>query len=328
MPNFRFGPKTQYVFYHETTFGTPGTVGKMGPTSTGDLSFWAREQKGDTKRRPANFNPSRTARGFYVADGRVSFVLQRDWAGLMFHKLFGPATITGTADPYTHVFKIGDAEGGSVTVEIADQQNNVADRINGVKLIGLNLRVAKEPTDAEFSVDLLGTGKATFNATFLDNTPDTFIDPVYPVWNAAVEIDGVAQTLITEVSINARRYASSPAVLNGQRWGEYVLLGQWNEFSVDVSGVWTSGADDLRALVDSNQHSLKVTFTNPADTTHPLTLLMPKCDVYIEQFPAIGEGERNVQLRFYPTDMNATENTSLQITLLSPVADFGTAWTV
>jgi len=328
MPNFRFGPKTQYVFYHETSFGTPGNIGKQGPTTTGDLSFWGREQRGDTKRRPANFNPSRPGRGFYVADGRASFIAQRDWMGLMFHKLFGPATVTGTTDPYTHVFKIGDQEGGSLTIEIQDQLHNVADRMNAVKAIGMTIRVAKEPSEAEFTVDFLGTGKATFNATPLDATPDLFTDPVYPVWLASVTIDGTSNILVTDVSINARRYASSPGVLNGQRWGEYVLLGQWNEFSVDVTGLWTVGSDDLRSIVDSNQHSLKVTLTNPADTTHPLEILMPKCDVYIEQFPNIGEGERNVQLRFYPTSQNATENTSLQITLKSPVADFGTAWTI
>lgn len=326
---FRIAPKTQFVFYHETTFGTPGTVGKQAPTSRGDLSFWAREQKGETRRRASGYNPQRTGRGFYVADGRLSFVGHRDWIGYMAQKLFGDATITGTADPYTHVWKINNNFGGSVTVEIADQENNKADQINGVKLIGFQFRAAKEASDMEFSVDLLGTGKVLFNQTPLDATPEVFTDPVFPLYPTAVEIDGLNTKLVTEVSFTGRRYASSPAVLNGQRWGEYVILGQWNEVSLDITSVWTSGADDIRNIVtDGAQHSVKVIFSNPSDATHTLEILFPKCDVYTEQVPNIGDdGELSLQVRAYPTDANATEQTAVQLTLKSSVANFATAWT-
>lgn len=326
---FRIAPKTQFVFYHETTFGTPGNIGKQAPTSRGDLSFWAREQKGETRRRATGYNPQRTGRGFYVADGRLSFVMQRDWVGYMAHKLFGPATVTGSAAPYTHVWKIGNLFGGSVTVEIADQENNKTDQINGVKLIGFQFKVAKEANDAEFSVDLLGTGKASFDVNPIDTTPDLFNDPVFPLYPSAVEIDGVNTKLVTEVSFTGRRYASSPAVLNGQRWGEYVLLGQWNEVSLDITSVWTQGADDIRNLVtDGAQHSIKVLFSNPNDAAHTLEILFPKCDLYTEQVPNIGDdGELNLQVRAYPTDVNATENTSVQVTLKTPIANFGVAWT-
>lgn len=326
---FRIAPKTQFVFYHEATFGTPGTVGKQAPTSRGDLSFWAREQKGETRRRATGYNPQRTARGFYVADGRLSFVGQRDWIGYMAYKLFGDATVTGTADPYTHVWKINNNFGGSVSVEIADQENNKADKINGVKLIGFQFRVAKEANDLELSVDLLGTGKVLFNQTPIDATPEVFGDPVFPLYPTAVEIDGVNTKLVTEVSFSGKRYASSPAVLNGLRWGEYVILGQWNEMSLDITSVWTSGTDDIRSIVtDGAQHSVKVLFSNPNDTTHTMEILFPKCDVYTEQTPNIGDdGELNIQVRAYPTYVNATEQTAVQLTLKSPIANFATAWT-
>ena len=326
-PVFRRHRKTNLVLYHEATPGTPGANGHLIPLVT--RTFGIIEERGSAKRRPADFNPVRTMRGFFKAEGNAETVAEVTHLGMMLHKCFGAAAISG-GPVYLHKFDLND-EPGSVTVQEVDADAAKGNIANNVKVVGMSFSAGKEANEASFVWDLLGTGQGTKNAALIDAAPTTYVGDIFPLSNVGVKLDGSLSSFITKVELGLKRFGKVPMTCNGLRYGSWVITGGF-EVSVSVTGVWASdGTNDICAELadDEAEHSLSIELALPSPGTDTLSLKFPEMHFFVTSVPALGsdDGEREITLDGNAYFENAAEASAFQAALSCATADFGALWT-
>lgn len=309
------GSNARLLLDFETTFGQSPTTkaGKVVPFNTFDVK--SKQTMKDPATITGNRNPMAPFRGNITTDGTAVVPVDEQAIGYWLKGLFGAPTTTGSADPYTHVFKVASSQ-PSMVFEKGFTDLGQYSVINGCKVNNFKVSFGGED-ELTASIDILGA-KEAFSGTQYEVSPTTIPLNRFTNLQASIEEGGAAVAYVTkgDFTISGNLDGTQYAVgNNGVRSdipvGVYKITG-------NVTALF-----DSTALMDKSisgvESSLKVKFTSG---THSLEFLFPEI-TYERTTPSItGPAGVLITLPFhayYKDDSNAS---AVKVTLVNGVSTY------
>lgn len=290
------------ALYKESTYGfdPSPTVGRKAYLSKLDLS--AEEQLINSPIITGGRGLPEPGRGNLAVSGSVETTLSPHTVGFWLTQLLGAPTTTGSASPYTHVFRPAALPVGfQVEKDYTSKITGKVERFSGIRIAKGDFKLSQEGF-ATLSCSLMGQNH-TINAAVLDATLD---DPGHVAWTGfqgVIQKNGTQIGGVTELAISVDntmpggpycfpasggtaglRYANPEgrAVITGSIscvFEDFALLdlalaGTDTAFSVVYAfgtGAGTAGNEKLTISVD---HCLLARKSPPLDTESGLMLTL------------------------------------------------------
>ncbi len=225
------------------------------------------------------------ATGNIDVSGSIVAPIDQIGIGYWLRAMFGNPTTTGTADPYTHVFKVTDSQ-PSLVLEQQYRDISTYEMFNGCKVNKFSFTYGGD-NELTANIDLLGAkrtvGSATFAATLTDLSLLKFSN-----FQGTIEEGGSQLAIVTEASLN---------VDFGLDGNNYTIGGggcrtALPEGNLQVSGGIKAFFEDttlLNKAINNTKSSLNFKFTNG---THSLVFYMEEV-VFQQSSPGI-ENEKGI----------------------------------
>lgn len=310
------GRKAQLLFDLETEFGKDpaaaaailmpfNTMGvKASQTLTEDTTIRNRR------------DPAMPSRGNVDIAGDIVVPVDQIAFGYWLKAMLGPAETAGEAPgPYTHTFKLGDAQ-PSLLLERGFTDIEVYEKLNGCKVSRLSITFGGDG-ELTATITIMGA-KQTVGNTAYDDTPTEITLTKFHQFQASIEEGGEAIATVTQATLEI------DLDLDGDQYpiGSAGERADIPEGIAGISGALTALFKD-KALLDKaisgEESSLEIKLTSG---TNSLTVSLPEI-VYERTSPVI-EGPRGVRLeanyRAYYQD--STENSSIVAKLVNAQATY------
>lgn len=251
-------------------------------------------------------------------NGDIVVPLDEENIGLWLRALLGAPTTTGTADPYTHIYKLG-ADMPSLMLENAFPDVPVYMQYNGIKISKMSFKVGG---DGECTVTVTTMGaKGATSDTPISATPKTFVLKRFHMFQASIEVagkkfvDGFEINIDLDAGLDGDTYT-----IGNQGFRKYIVEGIAN-----LSGTLTAVFADktlLDLMINGTKTSIKLKWTSG---THSLEISLPELkfpkDAPVISGPKLTKIEN---VTFKPFYQNGADNTSLIVTLVNGVKSYTT----
>jgi len=269
------------------------------------------EDKTITGRR----DPAQPGMGFIDVSGSVAVPMDEIGIGDWLKAIFGDPVTTGTADPYTHVFKPGLSQ-PSLVLEQAFPDIGQYFLFNGCKVSKLGLSFGGDG-DLTASIDVMGA-KETISTTSFDDTPTQIPLTKFGNFQASISDNGVDLAVVTKCDLNL------DMGLDGDTYvlGGGGFRGSVNEGIIGVSGNITALFTDAVLLNKAMAGSTSKIALKLTNGTHSLEFKMPEL-MYERNSPTI-DGPKGVvvELAFKAFYRNSVENAVIVVTLVNGQATY------
>ncbi len=302
------GFKAQLVAGFESSYGqTPATpTGFKLPVNSAQVK--SKQNLVDSATISGRRDPAQPVPGNIDVSGTVVVPVDEIGIGYWLKAMFGAPVTTGSADPYSHVFKAGDSQ-PSFILEQGFPDIGVYELFNGCKVNKFALTLGG---DAELvaNIDVLGAKETAGTASFAAS-PAAIALSRFNNYQASIQEGGASIATVTNATLNV----------------EFGLLG--DSYTLGGSGLRTSLPEGLlkitgeikaffenKALLDKalngTESSLSLKLTNG---THSLEFLLPEI-VYERNAPGI-EGSKGilVELPYRAFYGNNAQGSALVVTL-------------
>ncbi len=302
------GFKAQLVAAFESAYGqTPASpAGIKLPVNTAQVKSKQNfiEANTITGRR----DPSEPLRGNVDVSGAIVVPVDEVAIGYWLKAMFGAPTTTGSADPYTHVFKPGLTQ-PSLVLEQGFTDIGVYELFNGCKVSKFGLTLGG---DAELvaNIDVLGAKETVATAAFAA-TPTSPVFNRFSNYQATIQEGGANIATVTNATVNIE------FGLEGDNYavGNAGCRSELPEGLMKISGNIKAFFDSKTLLdkaLNGTESSLSFKLTNGA---HSLELLLPEV-VYERNSPGI-EGSKGIliDLPYRAFFGNNAQNAALVATL-------------
>jgi hypothetical protein len=314
------GAKGEIRLGFETTYGTTPTSPAMVeiPFNTESLKASAKLTEDSTIR--GNKNPSEPTYGNQDVSGSITGPIDQVAIGWILRALLGDPTKTGTADPYTHVFKLGAAM-PSLFIEKAFTDVNQFFLYNGVKPNKFSFEMGGDG-ELNYSIDLMGAKEtqatSSTDATALDHANNHV---KFGQFQGYIKEGGSNLAIVTKASLEVSTNLDGnqiPIGAQGVRAGI-------PEGIATVTGSVTlffQDASYYTKAINGTKTSLEFGFT--AGSNRSLAFLLP--EVKLERNTPTIDGPTGivVEMPYRAFFSSATEATALQVTLKNGFSDYTT----
>lgn len=193
------GYKAQFVMDFESVFGqTPGTVNAVKmPVNSAQIK--SKQNLIDSTVINGRRDPAAPLKGNIDVTGTVVVPVDEVAIGYWLKAMFGTPSTTGSANPYTHVFKPVDVQ-PSLVLEQGFSDVGVYELFNGCKVNKFSLNLGG---DAELtaSIDIMGTRETTGTASFAA-TPTGITLAGFNNFQASIQEGGANIATVTNAGLN------------------------------------------------------------------------------------------------------------------------------
>ncbi len=311
--------KSQLLLEYETAYKTaPSTASAAKlPFNSNDLKLNRNIQQPGTIR--SNRNPTIPFRGNMDVSGNVAVPLDLISIGFWLKGLLGSPTTTGSASPYTHVFKVGDTI-PSMIIDKGFSDVSLYYKYEGVKI---NTMAITFGGDGELTATfgLIGA-KETKGTSAYDASPTdyTSISTRFENFEAAVTEGGSSIATLTQVALNVNNNLDGSVYClgaNGER--SYLPEGQI-AVTGSITGIFDSDALLLKGR-NFTESALVITLT---DGSYSLAFDIGEL-VYDYPSPGVpGPGSETIfqTLNFVGYYSNDADASAIKITLVTSQATF------
>jgi hypothetical protein len=219
-----------------------------------------------------NRMPAQPARGLWaVRDREIVVPFQRGSLGVWLYKACEQYSVSGSAAPYAHRFKLGGAswhaEGPYFGAELWNAGVARGDVLDGLAITGFSFDLSEESTrEARLALSVAGLGKGHFDlASRQDATPTVFSGAYWGERSVEVTIDGASSLWVTRVAFEVKRKYALRKAHDGTDYHTHCVLGGIESATLRVAGIWDD-TSAIRALATGQgEHSLVVTVKDPVD---------------------------------------------------------------
>lgn len=260
-------------------------------------------------------DPVMPARGNIDVGGSIEVPIDEIAIGYWLKLAFGAPTTTGAADPYSHVFKIGDSQPSAV-LEQGFTDIATYELFNGVKMSKMSISFGGDG-ELTAKIDVLG-GKETIGGSSVDATPTTLTLMKLGNFQAALKEGGVSIATCLSCDLNF------DFGLDGDT---YCIGGNGFRTSIEEGIVQITGTVKaffenttlLNKAINGTETSLEITLTNG---THSLAIKLPEV-IYERNSPGIdGPKGVNIELPFRAYYDNAADASAAVVTLVNSQAAY------
>jgi hypothetical protein len=231
--------------------------------------------------------------------------------------LFGPATVTGGSDPYTHTWHSGSAAGlpsGAFEKQFPEASSGGIYFMNtGVKANTLELSFAPSGA-ADATIGLIGQGE-TKGTTSGAGTPTLAPMTRYLKQQASITLGGTPLASVTAAKLMYTNNAEAVEPIRNDLWNDGV-----DEGLAGISGELTLRFNEQGLLDQAIAHSpaaLVLSYTYSTD--YALTFTLPR--VFVSR-PKVGvSGPNGIEVTYkFEAAFDSTAGYALQAALKSPIA--------
>ncbi|MBP2655795.1 MAG: hypothetical protein H6Q73_3364 [Firmicutes bacterium] len=279
------GYNSQLALGYETTYGSTPTsvIGYNMPFSQSKIGITQKTIDSTTIR--GRRDKDEPAVGNIDVSGSIVVPIDQIGIGYWLRAMFGTPTTTGSADPYTHVFKVTDSQ-PSLVLEQQYSDIPAYEMYNGCKVNKFSFTYGGD-NELTATIDLLGAKRMLGTATFASTLADLSLTK-FSNFQGAIEEGGSQLAIVTEASLTADfgLDANSYAIGGG---GCRTAL---PEGYLQVSGNIKAFFEDtvlLNKAINNTQTSLNFKFT---DDTYSLGFYMEEA-IFQQASPGI-ENEKGI----------------------------------
>jgi hypothetical protein len=309
------GSNGRLVVDFETTFGVnPSTkAGKALPFNTFDIQ--SKQTVKDPGTITGSRNPLAPVRGNISVDGSVVVPVDEIGTGYWLKGLFGLPATTGSADPYTHVFKVAASQ-PSMVMEKGFLDINQYSLVNGCRVNTYKIAFGGED-ELTATIGLLGTAEV-LSGTAYQASPTVISLARYTNIQATIQEGGAAIATVTKGDFTiSGNLDGSQYTVNSNGLRSDIPVGVYK-----VTGNITAlfdGAALLNKAIAGTKSSLDIKFTSG---THSLDFLFPEI-VYERTTPTVsGPAGILVTLPFHAYYQNDANNSVVKVTLMNGVSTY------
>jgi hypothetical protein len=323
MPTYRSGANARLALGKESAFNTPSTTMNDIPKSSFTVPGNYELINNDELR--SDPNPVADAKGLQMGEGwSFDAMCTSDVFGLLCYWFFGDYSVTGAADPYSHVFEIDNSAVDSLTAEYGDTQSAIAryDAYYGLYLSQLGLSISKQSELIKVSCGGVGSGKSAINgATPADASPDTYSDLRHSMPGVTIKVDTVAVAYLTSIDLQITRAVYPTNPLDGNLFANGATLGKY-EVDCTLTG-WRDQADVLYGLDDDAEHVVEIISPRPDGATHDISIKFEEAYIFAtEQTSISDDGPAEFSVKVSPFLGNGASNSAIVVTVDSTIADY------
>lgn len=297
------GYRAQLGLDFETTFATTPTTpnGIMMPIESSKIV--AKQSLIEDKTIRGIRDAAQPALGNIDVSGSVVVPLDEIGIGYWLRAMFGAPTTTGSADPYTHVFKPGFTQ-PSLVLEQAFPDIGKYFLYNGCKVNKFSTSFEVNNNQLSATIEVMGAketiGSAPFDISLTVNSLLKFGN-----FQAAIKEGGATLATVTKVDLNVDMGLDGSIYTLGCNG----FRGNITEGLMNISGTVTALFDSVTLLnkaVNGTTSSIELTVTSG---THSLDISLPEV-IYERTSPTI-EGAKGILLSmpfraYYNTNVSGT----------------------
>ncbi|HNV11835.1 MAG TPA: phage tail tube protein [Propionibacteriaceae bacterium] len=316
---YRTGAYSRVVVGTETSFGSGQTTPVGYELPKASISVGWSEDVGATDELRSDPNPAPPIRGLQRIAGQIVQVCDLDSPGVMLRRFFTTVSQSGTAAPFTNVFKVSAVAPSSIWVEVGDTSASKYDRYYGCKVVGFSLSVTKRAETFKVTWDIIGAGNpATLNqATPYDATVETYAGARTSLVDAQVKINGTLSTLLLGFDATVRRASEPQYVLDGNRYAASITDGAYS-VSGRLTALWDD-ADTIRSYCTSDAEKyLELIIQKPGDATRYMNFKFEEVKLFLSSPPSIGSpGNAPITVDFIGYYQDAAAGSAISVTLVN-----------
>lgn len=309
------GAQGRLVFDYESSFGQNPTTkaGKVLPFNTFDVK--SKQNLKDLATITGTRNPVAPAPGNISVDGSIVVPVEEKTIGYWLKGVFGNPITTGSADPYQHVFKIGNSQPSMVLEKGFTDINRYA-LLNGCKISSFKIGFGGED-ELTASMEIMGAQEGLSTIPYMVGPANSVLSRFNNL-QASIEEGSVAIATITkgEFTINSGLDGNQYTVGNGGIRSD-IPVGMYK-----ISGSITAlfdGSALLDKAINGTKSSLKVKFVHD---THSLEFLFPEIK-YERSTPGItGPAGVLITLPFRAFYEAGADNSAVKVTLVNGIASY------
>jgi hypothetical protein len=301
------GFKAQLVAGFESGYGqTPASpTGFKLPVNSAQVK--SKQNLVDSATVSGRRDPAEPVRGNIDVSGTVVAPVDEVGIGYWLKAMFGAPVTTGSADPYSHVFKAGDSQ-PSLVLEQGFPDIGVYELFNGCKVNKFALNLGG---DAELvaNIDILGAKETVATASFVAS-PTAINLARFNNYQASIQEGGASIATVTNATLNVEFGLLPEGYTLGGGYRTSLPEGQM-KISGEIKAFFENKALLDKALAGT-ESSLSLKLTNGA---HSLEFLLPEI-VYERNAPGI-EGSKGilVELPYRAFYGNNAQGGALVVTL-------------
>lgn len=309
------GYRGQLAMDFETTYNTtPASPNGIGmPIQSSKLG--SKQNLSEDKTIRGRRDPAQPSLGNVDVSGNIAVPVDEIAIGYWLKAIFGAPTTTGSADPYTHVFKPGLTQ-PSLVLEQGFTDIGQYFLFNGCKVSKFSLSLGGD-ADLSASIDVMG-GKQTISSTSFDSTLVAIALKKFSNFQASVTEGGSNLATITKADLTIDMGLDGDTyVLGGNGY-----RGSVNEGLISVSGTITALFDSVTLLNKAIAGTTSSIVLKLTSGTHSLEFKMPEI-MYERNTPSI-DGPKGVliDLPFKAFYRASTENAVVVATLVTSQATY------
>lgn len=310
------GYKTQMLLDWEDTYGDdPSSASAYKvPFNTTDLAQNQPNQHAATIRN--NRNPTKPFRGNKDAAGSIVVPADLRALGLWLKGAFGSPITTGSTDPYTHTYKIGDSI-PSFLLDIGHVDGTIYYKYNGCKVNTLGMTFGG---DGELVANLgLIAAKETKGTSAYDASPTDYssVTTRFENFEASASEGGSSIAYLTEFSFELNN-GLTPAYCIGDSG----VKSELSENLVVITGTITGLFQDDTLLLkgrDATETSLQIVVT---DGSYSITFNMDELVLDQTKPPVPGPEGLMLNLNYEAYYDNGADISGLKAILVTNVASY------
>lgn len=307
------GFKGQLRWAYESTYGvTPASpTGYVMPIMTSKIT--AKQSLDEDQTIRGRRDPAMPSRGQIDVSGPITFSVDEVSIGHFLKALCGAPTTTGTADPYTHVFKPSDTQ-PSLVLEQAYPDVNVYEVFNGCKIAKLGLTWGGSGV-LQGSADVIGATQTVGTTSFVTSPSSIAVNKFFQS-EGVIKEGGSTSSIITQATIDIN------TGLDADTHGNNGVRQDIFEGLLQVSGQVTAFFPNKTLLdkaINGDETSLEFTWTKGS---HSLAILLPEV-TFERNSPGIdGPKGIRVQLNYRAYYQDNADNAVFKATLKNGQASY------
>lgn len=233
-----------------------------------------------------------------------------DSIGYLLKGFFGQDTVTGTASPYTHTFKIANSQPPSLTMFDYDGVGERAYSGSAIEELQFKFTVEGDLTASAKMKTKLSTVVAA------PHTPTYTTVPMFVGYQAGFTVAGAPNTRLVGGDLALKRSVKMTFGANNSQAPSKSTVG-----TIEVTGKLDFEIDDyseLNLYLQNTQPTVVLTFTN---TTNVLKFTLTKCN--FEKVDGLDRGSETVKVSASIRGLyNATDAGPIQVQLTNGIAAY------
>jgi len=272
----------------------------------------------------ADPNPAQQETGLNRCGASLVMPMTTEEFGIFCYLFLGGYSVTGSADPYAHVYVIDDSEPFILWVECGDLKTGKYDLAEGLIVSSISVgTINKSSNMLNVTIQFEASGKFTRNgAAAQDVAPSSYSVRKHTQAMHQILVDDVLTTLITETTWTISRTITMLSVSDGTLYHTDFDYGDYS-YDFTISG-FRAAADTIVGYDDGAEHGVAIKTERPGSATHYVLIDHNETLIKNSETPGEISGDPPVpqKVRVLPTYINHADGSSIKITIETEIADY------